>query len=56
MTVIKTPVAHSPSSESSDSESLFKCLAKVHFSNAYSEVNRILLGDSVPLLVDNNHE
>ena len=55
MTVIKNPVVHSPVSESSDSESLFKRLAKVHFSNAYRVVNKILLGDSTPLMVDNHH-
>jgi hypothetical protein len=54
MTVIKNPVAHSPASESSDSESLFKRLAKEQIANAHSVVNKVLLGDSTPLMVDNH--
>lgn len=43
-----------PASESTDSESLFKRLAKAHFSNAHRVVDDIFLGDSTPLLVDNH--
>ena len=43
-----------PVSESSDSESLFKRLAKAQLDNTYSVVSKVLLGDSTPLLVDNH--
>lgn len=50
----KVPNISPPVSESSDSESLFKRLAKEQIANAHSVVNKVLLGDSTPLMVDNH--
>jgi len=50
----KASTTTTPSSESSDSESLYIKLAKSHSVTAYKVVNNRYVGDAKPIFVDHN--